>query len=113
MTYLRCGRRGWAVFAAAMAASSIFCAGRANGVARTWTGGATGTGTAWSVASNWNPATLPGAGDDAIVPFITSLSDTLVNYDYAGAAVTLNSLTLNHNNASNAFTQSSVLTMSA
>ena len=45
----------------------------------------------WSVAGNWNPAGVPGAGDVALMRDTDGLSRT-ITYDYAGAAVTLNSL---------------------
>jgi T5SS/PEP-CTERM-associated repeat protein len=54
---------------------------------RTWN---TGSGN-WSVSTNWNPNGVPVTGDDAKV--LLNIGGA-VNYDYTGAAVTLNSLTL-------------------
>jgi hypothetical protein len=68
----------------------------------------------WSVAGNWNPASVPGAGDDVSIAF-SDLVNRTINYDYTGAPVALDSLTLDMTNFSggNSGTASSVLTMSA
>ncbi len=53
----------------------------------------------WNTAANWNPATVPAAGDDAtIAP--SNGSNVTVTYDYTGSAITLNSLTMAANSSS-------------
>jgi hypothetical protein len=64
----------------------------------------------WSVPGNWSPGNVPGAGDDVDITFTDGVNRT-VNYDYTGAPVTLNSLTVNLTNSIG--TSSSVLSMSA
>src|SRR5438477_2177176 len=66
---------------------------RADAVTRTWTGGVGGTGTSWSLASNWSPSGTPANGDVLTIPRV-SATDTFVGYDYIGPAITLSSLTL-------------------
>jgi hypothetical protein len=64
----------------------------------------------WSEADNWSPANVPEAGDDVDIEFADGVNRT-INYDYTGAPVTLNSLTLDLTNFSG--TTSSVLSISA
>ncbi len=63
-----------------------FTATAASGAAglRTWTGA---TSNAWTTASNWSPAVVPGGGDSVFVP-VTSTLPTLAS------ATTIKSLTL-------------------
>jgi hypothetical protein len=60
---------------------------------RTWIGG---TGD-WNTSANWSPFGVPGASDNAFVITGGSFEGT-INYDYAGAAVTLTSLRVDHPN---------------
>ena len=47
----------------------------------------------WSVAANWTPAGVPGAGDVVKIVFNDDVART-VTYDYTGPAVTLGSLNI-------------------
>ena len=42
--------------------------GKADAAGKTWLGGASGSSNDWNTASNWNPAGVPGTGDDVIIP---------------------------------------------
>jgi fibronectin-binding autotransporter adhesin len=52
----------------------------------------TGSGN-WATSNNWTPSGVPGAGDSVVVTSSSQLTFT-VTYDYAGAAVSLNKLTV-------------------
>jgi hypothetical protein len=65
----------------------------------------------WSTPGNWNPSGQPGNGDTADI-FGNGLFNASVVYDYAGPAVTLNTLQLNDSSASRSF-PTSYLSMSA
>ena len=50
----------------------------------------------WNAPANWLPVGVPGNGDTANIPFGDFMNHTVL-YDYTGAAVTLNSLTIDSN----------------
>ena len=56
------------------------------GATITWTNSAGG---AWNTASNWSPATVPGANDDVIINNLSSSTKTITNVPN----ITLNSIT--------------------
>jgi len=64
----------------------------------------------WNVPGNWNPANVPGAGDDVDITETDGVNRT-INYDYAGSPVELAWLTLDLTNFSGS--ASSVLSVSA
>ena len=73
---------------------------------RTWN---TGSGN-WATSSNWTPSGVPGAGDSVV---ITSPQLTFtVTYDYSGANVSLNKLTLEEGGTA-LISHSATLSMSA
>jgi hypothetical protein len=53
----------------------------------------TTSGTSWSAAASWTPASVPGAGESAYVEFSDGVSRS-INYDYTGAAISLYSVTV-------------------
>src|SRR5205814_374895 len=84
-------RRALACIALAAAMDSMFCADRALAVTRTFISPGGGN---WSVGSNWSGGVVPGNGDTALIPRISTSLDTHVNYDYTGSPVTLASVEL-------------------
>ena len=46
----------------------------------------------WSTAANWLQGTIPASFDDAVIVHNDAIN-RVITYDYAGIAVTLNSLT--------------------
>src|SRR5437764_14740282 len=63
----------------------------AHAISTTWTFAGSGN---WSVASNWNPG-VPGAGSDVALTTNGTINRT-VNYDYAGASIQFNSLSISN-----------------
>ncbi len=57
---------------ALLVAMMLVGAGSAFGLATTWVGGDVGNETKWETAANWS-AGVPGAGDDAIIPFVPNM----------------------------------------
>src|SRR5580658_352629 len=82
----RCNAR----YRLAAAAISVIAVTQSRGLAQiVWTGNANDG--SWSNPANWNPQTVPVAGDDAYIT-TTGTSGVTVTYDYTGSAVTLGDL---------------------
>jgi hypothetical protein len=85
-----CDRAKWAALALAVWPSGWVGAAHAQGQTVTWVDGSSD----WNTVANWNPATVPGAGDAVNIVDSDGVGRT-ITYDYSGPSVTLGTLTLN------------------
>ncbi len=69
-----------------LAASLALVAGTANAATITWSNA---SGGAWSTAANWSPATVPGAGDVAVLPAISGAYTVTLDVDPAASQVSI------------------------
>src|SRR5438876_8917898 len=99
MNSRRCSRVQKRLLLATAALASLPSVSRA--VVTYWTFNGSGN---WSVASNWNNG-APGAASDAALEAFDAINRT-INYDYGGASIQFNSLTIANNSGSAIFSQS-------